>query len=191
MTEDKYPNWFKITAEPSFNKYLMKYAGKGWLTFLQIGVFTGDASVWLAENVLTGDDCILVDLDTWGGSEGEAVHKEFDWADVEATYDAKTSKYTCIDKIKGDSKEFFAAKDMFDFIYIDADHTAKGTYDDAQRCWGSLKKSGILAFDDYTWTHESGDPEQTPKPGIDKFLEEHKDELTVLEIGAQVWVEKK
>jgi len=46
-----YPNWFAQTAQSNFTTYLTEYAGKPNLRFLQLGVFTGDASVWLCNNI--------------------------------------------------------------------------------------------------------------------------------------------
>ena len=66
MTE--YPNWFSYVY-PNFRDFLFDLAGKDDLRFLQLGVFTGDASVWMLENILTGSNCQLHDVDTWEGSK--------------------------------------------------------------------------------------------------------------------------
>ena len=50
--QTKYPNWFEMTARENFESQLMPLAGKFGLRFLQIGAFTGDATVWLVDNVL-------------------------------------------------------------------------------------------------------------------------------------------
>ena len=47
----EYPNWFKQTAEDNFKTQLTPLAGKFNLRFLQIGAFTGDATVWLVDNI--------------------------------------------------------------------------------------------------------------------------------------------
>ena len=70
MTE--YPNWFEY-VRPNFEEFLTPLAGKESLRLLQLGVFTGDASVWLMENVLTHPSSTLIDIDTWQGSK-EAAH---------------------------------------------------------------------------------------------------------------------
>ncbi len=72
-----YPNWFQQEAVKFFNNYLNDYRDQSNLEFLQIGTYTGDASVWLRENVLTNPTSYLTDVDTWEGSD-EAVHKEWD-----------------------------------------------------------------------------------------------------------------
>ena len=79
-----YPNWFEPYAKPNFEQFLVPLKGKDNLKFLQLGVFTGDASVWLCEHTLTGKDCWLIDVDTWEGS-AEEVHESMDFDDVYAT----------------------------------------------------------------------------------------------------------
>jgi hypothetical protein len=48
-----YPNWFEMTAKHNFQTYLAEFKDKPNLKFLQLGVYTGDASVWLCNNILT------------------------------------------------------------------------------------------------------------------------------------------
>ena len=84
----EYPNWFEMTAENNFKNYLLPYAGRSNLNFLQVGAYTGDASKWLLDNVLTGEGSKLTDVDTWRGSD-EISHKEMNWDDVEAVYDER------------------------------------------------------------------------------------------------------
>jgi predicted O-methyltransferase YrrM len=187
-----YPNWFEIAAVDYFKLVLPKrFAGKPLIDFLQIGAYTGDASEWMLDNILTDPTSWLTDVDTWSGSEEEA-HKCFDWQDLEHFYDSRMAAYNNICKIKGSSWDFLnnAESKHYDFIYIDGDHTAKGVYTDAKLSWHTLKPFGIMAFDDYQWHHDSGKDELRPKPGIDQFLEEHKDEYSLLIMDEQVWISK-
>lgn len=185
-----YPNWFLMTAVYHFHNYLKEYKDKPNLKFLQIGAYTGDASKWLIDNILTDSSSTLTDVDTWAGSD-ESVHKQFDWDDVELTYNNKLSKFDNIIKEKKTSKDFLQNdNNQYDFIYIDGDHTAAGVYSDANLSWQILKPNGILAFDDYTWQHESGNPKKAPGNGIDKFLEEQNNLFVLLEKSNQVWVRK-
>lgn len=185
-----YENWFVVTAADKFSRYLMAYKGKSNLRFLQIGVFAGDASLWMLENILTGDKSMLFDVDTWQGSD-IAIYSSFDMVQVESIYDSRISSYTNVTKRKQSSTTFLEnVTETFDFIYVDGDHTSEGVYSDARLSWPLLKPGGILAFDDYTWVHESGDAFKTPQPAIDIFLEEMKGELQILERTNQVWVRK-
>jgi predicted O-methyltransferase YrrM len=181
-----YPNWFDITAKYYFEKILEEHKGKPNLNYLQIGVFTGDASVWLMENVLTDPSNKLTDVDTWQGSD-EDVHHGMDFADVEKTYDFKTIKHHRIKKVKEKSSIFLAnCKDTFDFIYIDGDHTASAVLADALLSWNLLKVGGIIAFDDYQWEDPKG-PVYSPKMAINMFDALYKDRTEVIGTGAQVW----
>ena len=185
----EYPNWFEMTAENNFKNYLLPYAGRSNLNFLQVGAYTGDASKWLLDNVLTGEGSKLTDVDTWRGSD-EISHKEMNWDDVEAVYDERVKKYgDKVIKVKSDSVEFLRTQPFFiyDFIYIDGDHTALGAFADAVGSWPLLKPMGIMAFDDYTWT--SGiSPEHEPKKGIDMFLKVAEGSYNLIIKNSQLWV---
>jgi hypothetical protein len=188
-----YPNWFAVTAQGNFEQFLTPLAGQENLKFLQLGVYTGDASVWLCENILTADHCWLIDVDTWEGSD-EPDHESMDFDDVLKVYQTKTEPYK--DKIKAfDSTTVFYLSAIrrppsYDFIYVDADHTTVGVILDAELAWPQLKSGGIMAFDDYTWGHASGDPRLAPQVGIDLFLHRHLGDYELLAKNNQVWIRK-
>ena len=188
-----YPNWFAQTAQNNFTTYLSEYAGKENLRFLQLGVYTGDASVWLCNNILTDKSAILIDVDTWAGSDEES-HAEMDFTDVERTYKEKINNLTVV-SVVSDTVEYLIRQrnnfmNSYDFIYIDADHTAVSVLMDAELSWPLLKSGGIMAFDDYTWGRHLP-PSKTPRPGILLFTERHKAELDTLVINDQYWIRKK
>lgn len=191
VSEEKYPNWFEVSAHPSFEKYLVKYKAKPNLRFLQIGAYKGDASVWMLDNILTDQTSILFDIDTWQGSD-ESVHRTFDWNDVEYIYDQNILKYNNVIKLKALSRNFLdiPTNMKYDFIYIDGDHTAVGVFYDASMSWKFVKSGGIVAFDDYTWNHESSDTQKAPKIGIDLFLKTIDGQYEMLEKTNQVWIKK-
>ena len=187
-----YPNWFKETAQHNFEQFLLPLAGKDRLMFLQLGAFTGDASVWMVENVLTGVSCQLTDIDTWQGSDEEA-HESMDFNDVYFTYLDKIEPYNNILSLKQTTREFLINTRFhfnYDFIYIDADHTTVGVLMDAELSWPLLKSGGIMAFDDYEWG-ENLPLSQRPKPGIQLFLERHAGEFDTLVVNNQYWIKKK
>jgi len=188
-----YPNWFNITAKHNFGTFLTPLAGKEKLNFLQLGAFTGDASVWMAKYIVTGDSSILFDVDTWQGSD-EPDHETMDFDDVYATYKAKVKPYNKILWKQTDTVSFLTSYNYlkdYDFIYIDADHTTVGVLLDAELSWLILKSGGIMAFDDYTWGHASGDPRLAPQVGIDLFLHRHQLDIELLTKNTQVWIRKK
>lgn len=192
----QYPNWFTPYAQPLFEKYLTPLAGQPGLRFLQIGAFTGDASLWMLENILTGDRSKLVDVDTWAGSN-EHEHEAFDWADVERVYDERTQGYRSTDymhpgrlkKCKASSWEFFERRYypfLYDFVYIDGDHTAVGVLEDGVQAIQFAKPGGLFAFDDYLWKPRRG-KDDGPGKAIDALRDIYADRLTTLELGAQAW----
>lgn len=189
-TVTDYPNWFQGIAKDNFEQYLDHFKGQPNLRFLQVGAFTGDASKWLLDNVLTDGSSVLHDVDTWEGSD-EGAHHAMDFSDVEKTYDAKLSVYSTAFKHKMASDDFFKKHiSNFDFVYVDADHTADAAYKDGCNSWNVLNQNGILAFDDYLWGEGLPDQSLAPRPGIDKFLDERSGQYHLLYKGAQVWIRK-
>jgi hypothetical protein len=91
----EFPNWFAATAQKNFAELLLRISDKPDLKFLQLGAFTGDASIWLLNNVLTQEGSHLTDVDTWLGSD-EKAHHEMDFNQVEQVYDEKLKNlYKC------------------------------------------------------------------------------------------------
>lgn len=184
----EYPNWFNQFAKTNFEKFLN---GEYGLTALQLGVYTGDASLWMLQNL---EKLQLTDVDTWQGSDEEA-HKSMDFSDVEKVYDDKVQsrtikhKMTTVEYLTRELSLPESSQSRFDFIYIDADHTTVGVLMDAELSWPLLKAGGIMAFDDYTWGQELP-PDLAPALGIDLFLGRHNGEYKVLAENAQVWIQK-
>jgi hypothetical protein len=185
-----FPNWFD-KQKYNFEEQLTHLAGLPDLRFLQIGAYTGDASVWLCENILTDRTSILIDVDTWAGSD-ESEHSLIDFEQVLAYYEERIAEYKKVIRLKMTSDQYFAGEiaAKFDFIYIDGDHTAAQVERDAYSAWALLKSGGILAFDDYQWGRDLP-TDTTPKPAIDRFLETHKDKYVQIVDSYQVWLRKK
>jgi predicted O-methyltransferase YrrM len=188
----EFPNWFNYTAKENFEKFLIPLAGQQNLYFLQLGVYTGDASVWLLNNVLTGAGTLLLDVDTWEGSDEDA-HKSISFSAVYELYKKRMEPYDNLRSVRNNTYNFLLSNkernNLFDFIYIDADHTTVGVLMDAELSFPLLKSGGIMAFDDYTWGAEMP-PHLTPALGIDLFLERHEGEYETLVINSQVWIKK-
>ena len=187
------PNWFQNDGLKNFETHL-KELGTRPCRLLQIGAYTGDASVWLYNNVLYNyTDSVLVDVDTWEGSD-EPVHHDMNWGTVEQIYDSKTAAARDnrqIVKYKGTSDSFFRNNvEWYDFIYIDGDHTAYGVIKDAVSSFEILKPGGIIAFDDYQWSAGLGLTKE-PKIAIDAFYQIYSDKIEVLVNDYQFWIKKK
>lgn len=186
-----YPNWFEQSqARENFEKFAPR--GRK-IEALQIGAYTGDATKWMVENILTEPGSVLVDVDTWEGSD-EPVHKNMDWEDVFETYKSKNAEAIKSGKVlpvKKTSDTYFAKyqKEEFDFIYIDGDHTAFGVVRDITNAYRLLRVDGILALDDYMWSLNQGEF-YDPKPAIDWFKNILGDRLETLVINGQAWFKK-
>ncbi len=191
----EYPNWFAKSAIDNFATYLIQDTGLPNLKYLQLGAFTGDASVWLLENILTDPSARLTDVDTWQGSD-EDEHKSMDFDDVYETYKKKLEPYyDRILALKSDTvtaliHDLNYSGNQYDFIYIDADHTTVGVLLDAELSWPLLKSGGVMAFDDLTWGADLP-PSQSPKAGILLFAERHKSEFDLVVANTQYWIKKK
>jgi hypothetical protein len=190
----EYPNWFKQIAQDNFEQFLTPLAGKPNLEFLQLGVFTGDASVWLLENILTGEGSNLEDVDTWEGAPNEPIQEEMDFEDVYNTYLEKVSKYgDTVYQWRMTTQKFLLSNysdGNCDFIYVDAHHTSASALLDCELSWPLLKSGGILAIDDYEWLHPDGVEIHAPKLGIHMFLDRHEGEYKLLAKNQQVWLRK-
>jgi predicted O-methyltransferase YrrM len=190
MAGEQYPNWFSKTAQPNFEQHLLPLAGQPNLKFLQLGAYTGDATEWLMNNILTSLDSTLQDVDTWRGSDEEA-HETIDFEKVYGLYLSRIRERDTVYHYRRTTFDFLIEhrSEQYDFIYVDADHTTVGVLLDAELSWPLLKSGGIMAFDDYTW----GDHypmHQRPKPGIDLFLLRHSGEYDVLAVNLQYWIRK-
>jgi predicted O-methyltransferase YrrM len=192
MTTNDYPNWFTTNgASQNFASQLYKFKDVK-VDFLQLGAYTGDATKWLFENVLTHPESTLTDVDTWEGSDEEA-HKQINWQSVESVYDEKNSQWLAegrLIKKKMTTDEFFASNDkQFDFVYVDADHTAMAVLKDGIHGYDYLKVNGILAFDDYRWGAHLPVKDR-PQAGVDAFRVAHWNKTSLLEANQQVWLKK-
>jgi len=189
---DNFPKWFYDNATVhDFENGLAELKGKKNLKFLQIGVFTGNASVWLLQNILTDPSSLLVDIDPWCGNLPH--ESNYNWDDIQEAYKEQTAPYSKkLQTHKTFSGDWLKANRevTYDFIYIDGDHLPESVALDADLSWDLLKYGGILAFDDYEWDHPDG-TDKNPKPAIDAWLEKHKKEIEIFRKGWQVWIKKK
>jgi predicted O-methyltransferase YrrM len=188
---NSHPNWFQTDGLPNFQVHLKAINGQP-VRLLQIGAYTGDASLWMVENIMAHPLSVLVDVDTWEGSE-EPVHYNMNWHTVESLYDAKTitaREERKIVKYKETSDSFFKNnREMYDFIYIDGDHTSYGVIKDAVNAFECLNVGGIIAFDDYQWSAGLGAIKE-PKMAIDAFQNIYQDRVELLLREYQCWFRK-
>jgi hypothetical protein len=189
-----YPNWFESTsARENFERNLLPLADRE-IKCLQVGAYTGDATKWMVENILKQPHSFLVDVDTWEGSD-EPVHGNMDWKDVYKTYTDKNAKAIFDQKVvvmQMTSDRYFAGignEQIFDFIYVDGDHTAFAVLRDGSNAYDKLKVGGILAFDDYTWSLGKGSF-YDPGYAIDALCHLLIGRVERIEDNSQLWLRK-
>lgn len=196
-------DWFTRHV-PTFEKQLVELKDRDDLTFLEVGCFEGRSTMWLIENYLMGKNSKIYCIDTFQGSrEHESMNVE-----TEGLYERFTTNLTpYIDKIElrvGLSGVMLRTLelDSFDFIYIDGCHAALNVLEDAVLAWGLLKSGGIMAFDDYFWSHFSNRQHEEgveidedalllePALAIDSFLAVYRTKYQLLHHNEQVFIKK-
>ena len=182
--------WFTPT---NFDEFLNIYKDKPNVNFLEIGSFEGQGTNYFIDNFLSGKNSRITCIDPWIKSGEASLAKMNEWDDVmnESTYNIFCSNVKHnIDKIiihRGFSIDILPQiNDLYDFIYVDGDHSTEAVYKDAILSFEKLKINGILIFDDYLWENNG----QSPKIAIDKFLDEYNDKINVLMINYQVIIKK-
>lgn len=181
-------NWFEITAKANFGKYLLTDSKKT-RSFLEIGCYEGQASVWMLENT----EAELTVIDTFKGSQ---EHDPLFEKDLLPRFAGNTAKYSERIKILEGKSNVHLKRvasehgEAFDFIYVDGSHEAKDVLEDAVLAFPLLKKGGIMIFDDYTWG-EGMKFHDIPRTGIDAFLLVYGNKLDVLEKNSQVVIRKR
>jgi predicted O-methyltransferase YrrM len=170
--------------------------------FLELGAFEGRSTAWIVKNMLE-DDGRLVSVDTWEGAE-EHLIMGLAMSDAEDNYDHnlrllgkqypkrtvlkyKMTSYEALTMLAG--SPYQAGGPQFDFIFVDASHTAPDVLTDACVAWPMLKDKGIMVFDDYLWG-ENRDVLHRPKLAVDAFVNIFAEQLTPVHMGYQYIVRK-
>lgn len=171
-TED----WFSPNI-PVWQVILAPYQGQKNLKFLEIGSFQGRSATWLLQNILTDPSSLIHCIDP------------FHWPEASSqifAYNLQPFAERVVMHVGG-SQDILPTltKDHFDVIYVDGDHRADNAYLDAAMAWPLLKNNGLMIFDDYEWSGED-----TPKAGIDRFLQENEGRYELLHKAYQVAIRK-
>lgn len=186
-------DWFTINI-PNWETLLERFKGKPQLRYLEVGCFQGRSLVWMLENILTHETSTADAVDSWAGSP---EHSDEQKKDLFMIFLNNVSSYP-VDKInihRGYSysilrRDFSVGYDMFDIIYIDADHKASSVLEDAILAFRLLKPGGVMIFDDYQIENTDHDI-NFPKIAIDAFCHIFRDEIENMYISYQVAIIKK
>lgn len=155
-------DWFSPNI-PHWHEFLDKFQNVQ-TTALEIGAFEGRATLWLLENILTQAKSKIYVIDTF---EGSPEMEYFDTTDIQKTFENNISdfKHQVIVEV-GRSQDILPIDVMFDFIYVDGSHKAIDVLRDGVQAWDSLKKGGVLIFDDFTWANHALPIHERPHDAI-------------------------
>lgn len=178
------PQWtndWAVHNHAQWRKHLGKFVGVE-AHALEIGSYEGRSSCFFVANILTHEKSTLDCVDPWvvPGTEERFQHN----IDLLGCRGKMRIRKGFSDGQPLDTQEW-------SFIYVDGWHSAKAALFDAVRSWVSLKKGGVLIWDDYQWCMNDKKRVDCPKMAIDAFLNICENELKILHIGNQVIVEKK
>lgn len=158
------------------------------ITWLEIGSHHGGSAVWTSQNILTGDQDLLMCVDTWPDKVNKA---EFDRA-MSVVSPRKFQVYHMT------SRQFCLGRFTPDLslagCYIDGDHDGATVLEDAVRVWPMVAVGGVIVFDDYLWQCPNAKWAVTkvaPQLGIDAFASAFQTRLTVLHRGPRQFIVQK
>lgn len=191
-------DWFSQNIK-NWEKWLSELKGKPNLRFLEIGCFEGRATVWLLENILTGENCSIDTIDMFGGGMEDGDKGAFYNSEASRNYEENIKPfpdkvYTHVGMSQVILRRYFNVgetkdKDVFDFIYIDGSHRSAEVLEDTVLAWRLLKDGGVMVWDDYGLKRYS-DSLMNPSVGIDAFLRVFEGKYQLVSKGYQICIRK-
>ena len=165
---------------------------------LEIGVYTGTSLIEIVK-MIPGSRGVAID--SWANykEQQHATMNNMVENGVECAFYRNVEKSglsSRITALKGDSYkillEMNCVGEKYDFIYVDGSHLCLDVYLDLMLSWKLLNVGGIMAIDDYT-LNIGDDFEKLERPfeAVNYFLEKCQDEITVLNKGYRIFIEKR
>jgi len=188
-------DWFKGNIK-NWEKWLSELKGKNNLNFLEIGCFEGRATLWLWQNILTGQSPFMTVIDTFKGGMEDGKGGYYKNENVENDFKENLKDYlgSRMRIYKGYSQEILRREefrfDKFDFVYLDGSHRSPEVLEDLILVWRLVKSGGIIILDDYQLDRYP-DPKDNPTMAIDAFLSIFADKYELYGKGYQVALKKK
>jgi predicted O-methyltransferase YrrM len=173
FTKDYITNYVDI-----WTRHLGEFRGKPDIHFLEVGTFEGRTAIWFLDNILTDPSSTITCIDFF---ENPGTEERFDHNI------AVSGRSGRVIKLYGKSEDILpiVRRKLYDAIYVDAGHRADEVHSDATLCWPLLKVGGVIGFDDYEWRLHRR-PEDRPQQAVDRFLEEHRNEVAIVHKGYTV-----
>ena len=165
---------------------------------LEIGVYTGTSLIEIVK-MIPGSRGVAID--SWANykEQQHATMNNMVENGVEKAFYRNIEKAGLTSRInarKGDSYDILLEMnrigEKYDFIYVDGSHLCLDVYLDLMLSWKLLNVGGIMAIDDYT-LNIGVDFEKLERPfeAVNHFLEKVGNEITVLNKGYRVFIEKR
>ena len=159
-----------------------KYNKNAQLKILEIGSHQGHSSLfflWYFKNAYI--DCV----DIWDNIDNKS-ELIFDESLNEFSERLKKNKYLSLDFFANKVKK----KCIYDIIFIDGSHIADDVLSDCLLSFAALKKNGLMIIDDVFLMSEKRFQDNSLK-AIDAFLNLKRDDIKILKINSQLFLEKK
>jgi predicted O-methyltransferase YrrM len=165
---------------------------------LEIGVYTGTSLIEIVK-MIPGSRGVAIDSWKNYSEQQHATMNNMVESGVECAFYINVEKARLSSRIsarKGDSYDILLEMnrdgEKYDFIYVNGSHLCLNVYLDLMLSWKLLNVGGIMAIDDYTW-NIGDDFEKLKRPfeSVNHFLEKCSNEITVLNKGYRIFIEKK
>jgi predicted O-methyltransferase YrrM len=186
-------DWFSNNIENLTNIF-NHYSSDVPPRILEIGAFEGRSTVWFLENI---PNCLVTTIDTWqGGLDHDPNNTEISFIDAENNFIHNISYYTDRVTVFKDTSynaltHLINNNKTFDFIYVDGSHTAADVNLDLILSFKLLNLGGLVYADDYYWGFSDQSIYNSPKLGIDSFVNVYANKLTPLILYSNAAIYKK
>lgn len=172
------------------NNFSNKFENK--IICLEIGCFEGLGSIKIFQYLCHNLKSKLYCIDPW---DDNLVKNSKELSDHDKYYIGQydrfkknTKDYPRIIELRGYSKDLIKTiPELVDFCYIDGSNIEEDKYIDCIEVYNKMNYNGIILINNYSWEYNN----IIPKNGIDRFLNEYKKNLEILEIGHGLTVKVK
>ncbi|KAL8998114.1 MAG: hypothetical protein Q9188_006169 [Gyalolechia gomerana] len=189
-------DWFEL-IRPDWEKRTAHLRSRP-LRILEIGSFEGASTTWILDHLMSHPRSVMTAIDTFqGGIEHRNQAADpYQLSTLRERFNTNVAKCKEMAKLRvmqsrSDDALIRLRQDgsSFDFIYIDASHTAIDVLHDAVMSWQMLDQGGTLVFDDYSWRGFIEDC-YNPRTAIRAFVKCAKPEIECTETESQLWVKR-
>lgn len=175
-------DWFSPNI-PNLQRLFHGYRNATPPRILEIGALEGKSTVWFLENIPGSH---VTTIDTWqGGKDHDPNNPEINFTKIKENFDFNTFNFR--DRLSVMQSTSFNAlnhliqnNSSFDFAYIDGSHTAMDVNLDLILSFKLLKVDGLIYVDDYYWGFNDINIYDSPKLGIDSFVNVYANKITPL-----------